>query len=420
MSQEKERVRPSDREVSYWYTRAITDAVPTDIEEGSYNPQPESRAKAVTRFKPVKPIPEGTPLVRAIEDDRMKFREAYKTSRIFSYVIIGVLVALIVATIAVALVANLTKATWGNYVIWPLFALVIVVFVVSVIFSSVSKKKDNYKLSLYLDSWENDMAASAYVGQNGVADLQYSIEAKVRDADLINTHYWAVINSIDSRNRVVFTLNGVACSDTEVIVETPVYSGFAEEIEEAKANSDTEKPSEREPEFWYSNAEGKRETQSEDYGILDKVKKISERAPNIGAFGKFIASDFRSDGGSLIVVRKVSDTYLPTHVKGLRFLPDVAESLGEDFVVWASDREFAKDVLTQEVRDQLLSLEPNGILVDWFLSYNPHGCYAMLNYSDDIMELPFKGTPKASRLKNYSDDVGYVLTVLRNLSRKAQ
>ena len=407
MSQEQE-IRPSDREPSHWYQGALIHAAPVDMEQGEYHPQ--STRTATANFKPVPALPEGKSLARIVEDARLKFRESNRGLRIANYVLIGVMVALVVATIVVALVASATSASWGNYVTWPLFALVIVAFVAIMILSSVSKKHSQAKLATYLEHWCADMAGAAYLDVEGVENVQYAIDGHVRDADLINTHYWAVINAIDSRNRILFTFDGVSAADTEVIVECPPYTSFAADIEELKELTAPAAASDRDPSYWYAMADNGAPARES----ADPTKSSAGRSASIGAFGKFLTFDVRATG-SVIVVRQAADTYLPTHLKDYTYMPDVAAQLGEDFIVWGSSREFVRSVLTEKVIAELKAFERNDVLLDWFLSFNNHGLYLMLNFSDDVMELPFKGTPKQARLRCYPDAVEHGLAAVRTI-----
>lgn len=416
------QIKASDREPSYWYEKAQGESGNTVIalSEGYYNTAASNESSGAQNYSPVEPPVEGVTYRDAIDVERVRFHAHFRKMKAINYSIVAVCLVLIVATIVVALVANSTSATWGNYVIWPLFALAVVAFIVSAVFSHFVKKKNNVLLSDYLDRWCDLMASSAYSSQEDVTDLEFCVDAKVLDADLINTHYWSVINAVDSRNRVVGKLGDISFSDTEVIVEVPPYSRFAKDIEERKYRAIVQDEqympaSDRVPSYWYTQAYLQ---VSEDSAPLEEPKRDSNsRAANIGGFGKFICFDTKAGKGEgIIVVRAVKDTYPPTDVREYKFDTEASELMGDDFVVWSTSREFSRKVLTASIIQILKSLPCDETLQDWFFVYNSKELAFFLNFSDEIMELPFKTLPEEERLNRYSDAVHSVLDAVRNLT----
>ncbi len=411
---DKNEIRASDIAPAEWYRKAAEEK---DVIQG-YNPKSSnSRDDAKPVFRPIPAAP--VSLHDTVETERKKFHQSYRKIKLINYVIIGLIIVFVVATIAVSLVSNAQKAPWGNYVIWPLFAITVMLFVVSIVFSSVNRKRSNLKVADYLDTWTGLLSSSAYSPIEGMSDVAYSVSAKVKDADLINTHYWSVINTVDSRNRVVGKFEGKDFSETEVIVECPPYSSFAKDIEEAKATSAAAGivPSEMEPSYWYKKVEG--DGGHSSAGLFKtEQKRAASRVPTIGAFGKFISVDLSSDGDTLIVVRKSAETYQPTHVTGLIYAPEIAEQIGEDFLVWTSSREFARRVLSASVIENLQLVQTNDVVIDWFLSFTPHGLSFMLNLSDDVMELPFNSTPADSKFGVYFSAVKRCFAVVDDLNKR--
>ena len=403
-----------------------TDSQIVTMADGFYNTAVSNQGAGAETYSPVVPPVEGVSYVDSVEVERIRFFSHYRKMKIINYCIVGVVMALIVAVIVLVLVSNTTGngSTWGPYAIWPLFGLAIATFIVASVFSHFVKKGNNVLLNAYLDRWCDLMASWGYQGEEGVTDLEYCPDAKVQDADIINTHYWTVINAIDSRNRIVGRLDGVLFSDTEVIVECPPYSTFAVEIESAKykdvsspAAEEVADSSEQDPSFWYSRAyDGEGQTAPD---TTEDRRDPHARAANIGGFGKFLSFDIRAQRGEgLIVTRTVSDSYPPTDIRGLSFNQDAASLLGEDFTVWSSSEEFARKVLTSEVVEILQGLENDGILMDWFMSFNSNELSFLLNFADEVMELPFRTMPSEQTLLRYPLAVKRCLKVARLLSDK--
>lgn len=407
-AEKKDQAVPTATETESKPGGAVAPAGP--VADGEYNPKAVKTAQAI--FVPVTAsYKEKGSFHDYVDAIRLDFKKDYGKTKIVNWSVLAIVLLLSVGTVVAAFLSSSDSGnTWGNYVIWPLFALAIVGFVVYLIISSSLKKKNYKSIAVYLDRWAESQAAVAYLDEDGITSAQYSCDGKVRDIDVINTHYWARINAIDSRNRVVAKFLGRELTDTEISVSVPPYSEFVKDLADVKV---VEEPQEKaEPAALEAAEPVKEETKKA------KAKPKAIRAQDVGAFGKILTYDLKaSEGNVLIVVRKVSDSYLPTHVKALVSLPALARELGPDFVVYASSLEFAEAVLSAKgVKEELQGLVDNTVLFDWFFAFNSHGSYFVFNYSDDIMVLPVYVTPASDKLMEYATDVKHALAVFKSLA----
>lgn len=430
--------RASEIEPSEWYKQAAKSAGSPGAEkiDGNYNPKASNESEASAKFVPVRPLPEGVPALNDIAEARKKAFSLYRKTKIINYVLIGVTIVLVILCLVFALMGSSSEENnWTQYVIWPLFAVVVVLFIVDIVISRVGRKRANATFGDFLEVWENDLFAMSYLQDENVADAKLGLDAKAKDVDVINTHYWAVINRLDSRARFVASYLGQALTDTELVVDCPSYSGFLDSIQYEKdqavdeVKTVSESASDIEPSTWYSRAEKALNPYSHEEAPgaepaplegeskeADGKKAKPRRSADCGAFGKFITWDYAAKtGDTIIIVRKTYDTYLPTNVAGLIYDVDAMKLLGEDFEVWSSSKEFSKKVLTPEMVTRLQDLTLDSVLLDWFFCFNKHETAFMLNLSDDVMELPFRYAPAPERLDSYAAAVRCTLRILQAL-----
>lgn len=403
-SQPEEQEKPSDK-------------VEIDSIEGTYTKHKDTGEKAVYVTPSGKVDGVNVTLFNSIEEARVKCLKTYKKNKLPSSIALGVFAVFLIVTIIIFLLFN-TQPNNAVFtaLLWTFVALAIVSLVVYTVFNHFSKKKAALLISDYLNSWTDSFVSYTYVGQRDIENISYAIDGKVDDWSIIKTHYFATIDDILSRSHVVMEFMGKALCDSEVSISVPPYSEFVEKIAQEKVVENQTNVSEV---VFADLIPETTDESAEKQGKKKRAEKnINERMPTVGGYGKFLSYDVKASDPSsyLIVVRKVKDSYLPTNVHGFtRFDNLASELLTADFVIWASDEEFVRSVLTEIVRDELKRLTPNNILLDYFFAFNKDEAAFLLNYSSAIMELPFyRGTPAAS-LEEYPEDVRHVLNVFRNL-----
>lgn len=349
----------------------------------------------------------------AIDGARVKFVKSYKSNRLGSSISLGIFSAFLIATaiVYITLSKSENKALY-NGLIWPFLSLAIVALICFLFFSNMSKKKSTQEIQQYLDTWTDSFVSAAYCNKEGIENISYSVEGKVDDWSVINTHYFSTIDSIDSRNHIVLEYLGKTYCDTEVSITVPLYSDFVNRIASEKVIEDSNKKAADEPAIIDVKEEPKKG---------NKTVEKRQRSPYVGGYGKFISYSLcaKGDNDYLIITRETKETYLPTNVHGLtRYDNLAAKHFGEGYVIWASDSDFVESVLSKDVVTELLGLEPNAALEDWFFTFNKKGASFMLNYGKPIMELPMYEKVHADEVNQYPNDVSHILTIFKILSNK--
>lgn len=395
-----------------------TDEILNEEPEGIYTKKESDIEKNFVYKNPTGTVDNvNVKLADTIDGARVKFVKSYKSNRLGSSISLGVFSAFLVATaiVYITLSQSENKALY-NGLIWPFLSLAIVALICFLFFSNMSKKKSTQEIQQYLDTWTDSFVSAAYCNKEGIENISYSVEGKVDDWSVINTHYFSTIDSIDSRNHIVLEFLGKAYCDTEVSITVPLYSDFAKRIASEKIVEDPNKKADDEPAIVDVNEESKEDSKKDK-----KPVEKRERSPYVGGYGKFISYSLyaKGDNDYLIITRETKETYLPTNVHGLtRFDNLAAKYFGQGFVIWASDSKFVESVLSEEVVAELKAMEPNSTLEDWFFTFNKNGAAFMLNYGKTIMELPMYEKVHADEVDQYPNDVAHVLATFKSLSKK--
>lgn len=350
-------------------------------------------------------------LADTIEGARTKFLKSYKSNKLGGTISVALFATFLVATAIIYLLLSQSenKALY-NGLIWPFLSLSIVSLICFIFLSSRGTKKSREEIQNYLDTWSDSFVSAAYCGREGVENISYSVEGKVDDWSVINTHYFATIDSIDSRCHVVMDYLGKAYCDTEVSITVPLYSDFAKRIASEKVISSSSK-----------NEEETTDADVDDQPKKDKKVETRQRSPYVGGYGKFISYSLKAKGDNdhLLITRETKESYLPTNVHGLTRFDNLAEKyFGEGYVIWANDAKFVEEVLSDDVIAQLEALEINNVLEDWFFTFNKKGAAFMLNYGKAIMELPMYEKVHADEVEKYPNDISHVLSTFKILSKK--
>lgn len=320
-----------------------------------------------------------------------------------------------IATVVFAFIGMNKTATWITALLWTCLAIALIFLIISLVFSSQYKKRNNGLGYKYEKDFTDAYIDYLYLNRSGISGMQFSIEANAKDADVINTHYWATINYISSRLRIVSLYNDIEFTDTEILMSCPRYSTFVRDIEEYFAKF--------EPQDMQNLQEETKEdlnsapVSKENPNPTEKKETIATnsdaRSPELGAYGHFftykIKAQHVTDG--LIVVRTVSDTYLPTNVKGYKRFNEYKDILGEDFLVLSTGKEFAEKILTPENIESLKNIQINNSTLDYFLSFNHHGCYVLMNSTEDLINVPTNWKADYSKYENFSNNITEMLKI---------
>lgn len=319
------------------------------------------------------------------------------------------MVLMLVAFVMVLLVTFLLRGRSDlAWVTWVVLGVAIVLIVVSLIFSSITRKKREKVMNEYLDHYQTAVNGYVLMDMN-VENPVIGLSAKLNDHDIINAHYFRTIESIESRCVVEGKRNGHEFRYAEAAVRVPaVSSSIASKKPEDLVNLDG---SVYVPKPVGDTTTGTTEIAASDMTLLDldlsdeatNQKEADKRKKDIekmktkdiqvstGLFGKYFAYDMKVPAEESLIVSYLGEpnnTYLPTHTTG--YSPVHVPGLRSSIVVYATDPRKASRFLDEEGVNRLNAIEPNMVVQSAFISINPNGSFFALTLSDDIMRLPNK------------------------------
>lgn len=369
---------------------------------------------------------ENSTLYNNFAKEKEKFDKEFTKYNRFGLAIKLVGLALLLTVLAV--VASLSGKAKSNTIMWTVtgvcVALMIGLFVVGKILGT---KKTNI-ITDYQSKWAHFMASSAYGNQEGIEDPKIALTGKVKDEDVIASHYHAVINNIESRFRIEATYLGKSYSDCEVsviipntikrVVKTPSVLSEDYKVEENKEEEIVLTPEGEEQEATSeSQKENVVEEQKEEQNVKEEKLVNTDNKLINGFFGKFISYDLQlnSDEGIIIVISS-ANTLQPTNLKNYELFN--IEDLNENIYVYATSESFASELLTVDIKNILNSFKVDDELYDMFISMNSAGTHIGLNYSDNVMSLPATSKvviPSEQQLNTYRRDVTKILEFLKKV-----
>lgn len=386
-------------------------------EQGEYNPT--STQNKTINFISSTNVLNGVDFPTYTETLRTDFNKSIKKGK---GVNIGLNIGLLcfsIATVVFAFIGMSKTATWLTALLWTSLAIALIFLICSLVFSSQYKKRNNGLGYKYEKDFTDAYIDYLYLNRSGISGMQYSIEGNAKDADVINTHYWATINYISSRLRIVSLYNDLEFTDTELLMSCPRYSTFVKDIEEYFAKfepQDSQSLQEEKQEDLNSAPVSKDNPNPTEKKEERNTSNSEARSPELGAYGHFFTYNIKShitDG--IIVVRTVSDTYLPTNVKGYRRFNEFKEALGEDFLVLATSKEFATKILTNNVIEALKNININSSTLDYFISFNHHGCYVLMNSTEDLINVPTNWKADYSKYEQFSNNITEMFKIFNEI-----
>jgi len=404
-------------------------------ENGEYNP---SRAKTTknVQYTSCKKVLNEMDFPTYTENLRVEFTKSIKAGKWLNTSLnIGLLVFAIMTVVFAFIGMNKNPVpTWNTVMIWVSLALALCFLIASLIVSSSYKKRNNGLGFKYERNFTDAYLDYMYLDRPGISGMQYCIEANVKDDDVIRTHYWATINYISSRLRVVSLYKDLEFTDTEILMSCPYYSTFVRDIEEYFAAIEPKEPlniediekEKEEEKIEEEKASAPISKENPDPGHTEKKSSDSRnpnaRTPELGAYGHFYTYKLIADPNeALIVVRTIEDTYLPTNVKGFQRLSEYNQILGDDFIVYASSKETAQRYLNEKVVSSLKEMKSNCSIYDFFLSFNRRGCYFMMNTTEELINVPTDKKANYSYFEELNNNTTQMLNIfdaLREIREK--
>lgn len=319
------------------------------------------------------------PMSEDITEAYLNYKKKTKLPRIIDIVSM----VLTLGVILTSLILLFIVGSKNNTVLIVSLSVTGAVLVGSFVLSRVFSKKKTLQTTQYLKAFESILNGNTLSTLN-VKEGKLSVAGKIDDQDVIRTHYFATINSIQSRGVVEGKRKDKGFRGGEVAVIVP-STPFAE------AN--------RLPEKYIDlhgnevNVEVKQEvpvSKETTTTPLNLFKKKTE--PNeiyLGLFGKLFSYDLMLDSSQSIIVAikgKYKSTYLPNYLTGFEAIK--IDGLDENIIVYAVDIASSKKFFDKKGIELLNKIKITEDFTSGFISANSYGVRVGLNLSDRVMQLP--------------------------------
>ena len=229
-------------------------------------------------------------IYKELSDRQTKFMSEYNKGRRIQVIMTIVVFAFFLACLIVMFIGKKEL----NFLMYIFLGLAVVAFIASMVINSKFKKSSIDSIDSYVHSYFFILDCFSY-SENEASNVKCSPNAKVEDSEVIESHYFDTILSINSRNRVSGSFKGHLFATNDVAVRVPETS----------------------------------------------AQVTAKKKDKIGFYGKYYAFDVKSDN-SIIIIRKSNEgakTAEPTYLDGYEEV--TIEGLNENFEVYATDIEKA-------------------------------------------------------------------------------
>ena len=269
-----------------------------------------------------------------------------------------------------------------SWVITLLFALVIVGVIVYMIFLFKGRKKLDKVVQKFLLDFIYGVDAYAFATNDKLNDVKASKAAKVTIDEIVDAHYFDVINAFNTRNVVKanFLDKEIRCG--ELACRVPV-------VKEVKLD--------------------------EEGNVIEQPVNPKDPTETYGIFGKYFSYECEADHeDAFIVYMEGPNAYKPTFLDGYEEIE--VEGLRSDFHCYAVNKERALKKL-MNIRFILNEFTPDDVLENLFVSYNEKGLKVCLNYNETLMEVPLRKDIKNKPYAHFKDDINGVLGIAECLTK---
>lgn len=435
-SKEEKAETPNEEKVQDASNESDEKEAPLDEIKGDYNEKKATSGVENAFFKTVTYINDGT---RTFDEDIERIRKTnlskMNSSKIFDYLFLGLMVLAFIGVILVTFLNKNGSKVLTYSVVGVAFAIIIAGFILS----SVLNKKKSKIVNEYLDQYED--ATYGYVLSNiNVKDLQYCVNAKIDDQDIIQAHYFRTINAIQSRAGVTGKRNGLDFHGAEVAVSipsVPYTSTNAKPTDLINLDGSKYDPQTTE------TMTGTQEFATKDMTLIDLnvaseasgSSKIQERRnkdaqkaalkngrnneTSTGFFGKYFSYDMKVHSSEAIIISFMGDkeyTVLPDYLNGYHAIKVLG--LRSNIVVYATDISASKVFFDDEAVKTLNEVSPDLYVQSALLSINSYGTKVGLTLSDDIMSLPVKPLKHVGTFDSFKNALTHIFQFIDSVDEK--
>ena len=287
------------------------------------------------------------------------FMANYKKEKRLQLIMTIVIFALFLAALVVMFIGkqNLT------FLMYIFLGAAIVAFIINIVINSKFKKNTLNSIDTYVHNYF--MILDSFIfADSSCQEVKIGPNANVEDSEIIEAHYFDTIISINSRNRVTASYEGIQFIVNDVAVRIP------------------------------------------------STKSSSKKDTDIGFYGTYYAFEYKTEDSFIILRKSDTDTCtaVPTYLDGYEEV--TVEGLNEHFKVYATNQESISKLFTDSFKAALEKLVVDKNLLDYFISMNPNGIKIALNYSDDMMSVPLETKFTQEVVNKHLDDKNAVLEIV--------
>lgn len=422
VSEEENKAPVDDKAVNDVITQPAEEEKADSI-DGSYNAK-GSTAKPTdaSYFKPIKYVNDGT---RTIDEDIEKTRKTFmaKLGKSKTWDIVSI-VLMIISFVGVIIVTFTNKG--AQWITWTVIGIAVAIIIGSFVLASVFNKKNSKVAEEYLGVYEDIVNGYTFDGL-GVADPVLCPDAKIDDQVIIQSHYFRVINSIQSRAlvegkrkgrnfqvaEVAVVIPSIKIEDankkpTELVnlddtpyVPSPVDSDTLTSTQELSDKDMTMVDLELANEANGNSKESDKRRKDEE-----KAKKKNPEATetSTGLFGKIYSYDMNVDSEEAVIISFMGEkkyTVLPNYLTGFEAVH--VPGLRSNIVVYAINPREASKFFDKEGVALLNEINVGLTIQSAFISLNSYGSKFGLTLSDDIMSLPIKTAPHIGTMDEFKE-----------------
>jgi hypothetical protein len=358
-------------------TQAVLEQSAADAPAQEIQAEAQSQASSQTAmnknvYLPIPAFEAGKTCEEQVEAARLKFALGMKKTRVFSTVIMAVLIVGLVG----GFLMNSYLPSDLKWLVYVLFGILIVLVAAAMIVSSRQRKKLNTDVDAYVDTVLSTVDSYVFTDPEFTSPV-YAKHGNIDLSMVVQAHYYDTINTINSRNVVKTQFMGQELTVSEVACQVP----------------------------YQIPSDG-----------LDHSKEDPKKAPSAsyGIFGKYVTYPLTlASGVSVIFLMKGAHACLPTFTDGYQELK--VEGLNDNFLVWATDETNGRAMFTPEVLTILNSWKSDANMENIFFSVNASGLKISLGYNESVMEVPMEKPVAGTPYQHYKSDIEKVLNLIKAL-----
>ncbi|HBD05853.1 MAG TPA: hypothetical protein DCY93_00385 [Firmicutes bacterium] len=308
-----------------------------------------------------------------VEGKRKPFYSYLFKTRLVSYIIIGSVLAIVIALFIILFVKHPeSQNDIFNIITYVLLGIVIAGVIANLVYSRMITKKQTVVMNQYIIDIVGQIHATCFGPGVGLDDAVVYPNVKIDVQDVINAHLYTIINRVESRSYLTATLNGVTLRSADIAAVVP-----------------------------------------------NTIVKLSSNVPLRGQesyaiYGRFFAYDKPlASKEALIICRNENNCVLPDHLN--RYQTVEVPSLNSAFTVYATSEEVCHQVLTEEIVSKLNEFTVEAPLLNYIISWNECGLYVATTYNDDYMAYPVNKPVKEKVYSSVANDTKKILDIIKSL-----